>query len=357
MKEGCEDHAKFRMLARLLKIPLPYANGIMERLWNKAAKFRADGAVGRWSNLEIAEYCAMPIEVDPDAVVEAMISSRLLDVVSDANRLIIHDWPDHCTHFTHNKLARQKQYFANGQAPNMRRLDSRYRAEAEAFYGITKMSAQSGEMSAQSGEMSAQSGEMSAQSKKSRKQTDVVLSAQSGTLSAQSAIPRARPTPTPKPKPKPKPHESVITLPIVVNGQTVSTQQQHSCPLDSVVVADALRAFGSISKPSVRKFIAACLNGSGRYTESEIAAEVRRMGSTFTDRVENPIGVLLAGVPGTLLESLKANRRTEVILNWDRKQTEALTAEEKRWMAEEIMQQRNRYAQIDIAWAREVLQS
>ncbi len=201
LKQGSEDHAKFKLLARLLRIPLPYANGIMERLWNKAAQFRPDGAVGRWSNLEIAEYCAMPLESNPDELVEAMVTARLLDVTKGPNRLLIHDWSEHCTHFTHNKIARHNTYFATGEAPNLRRLDPRYRPAAESFYGV---SAQSGEKSAQSGEKSAQSGEKSAQSQNPPKQTDIGGSAQSGKKSAQSPLQRARPTPTPTPTPTPK---------------------------------------------------------------------------------------------------------------------------------------------------------
>jgi hypothetical protein len=207
MKQGSEDHAKFKMLARLLRVPLPYANGIMERLWNKAAQFRPDGAVGRWSNLEIAEYCAMPLESDPDALVDAMVTAKLLDLVKGVNRLIIHDWAEHCTHFTHNKLARQQVYFANGEAPNLKRLDRRYRPEADAFYGVSaqsnSVSAQSAPVSAQSAPVSAQSAPVSAQSAKINVHEKSFMDAQSGKKSAQSPLQRARPTPTPTPTPTP----------------------------------------------------------------------------------------------------------------------------------------------------------
>jgi hypothetical protein len=222
VKQGAEDHGKFKILARLLKIPLPYANGIMERLWLKAGQYRPDGAVGRWSNVEIAEYCGMPIEFDPDALVAAMIESRFLDREDGPTRLLVHDWPEHCTHFIHNKLARKSAYFANGSPPSLKRLDHRYKAEAEAFYGV---SAQSDKVSAQSDKVSAQSDKVSAQSNKARKQTDVGVSAQKGKMSAQSTPnARARPTPTPKPTPKPTPG---VATPLVAADSFLQQQRGH----------------------------------------------------------------------------------------------------------------------------------
>ena len=286
MKQGAEDHGKFKILARLLKIPLPYANGIMERLWLKAGQYRPDGAVGRWSNVEIAEYCGMPIEFDPDALVAAMIESRFLDREDGPTRLLVHDWPEHCTHFIHNKLARKSAYFANGSPPSLKRLDHRYKAEAELFYGV-----------------SAQSDKVSAQSNKARKQTDVGVSAQKGKMSAQSTPnARARPTPTPKPTPKPTPG---VATPLVAADSFL--QQQQHCPANSVVVADALRVYGDISASSIRRFIASCQNGVG-YSESEIAGLIARIGPTLGRRVKNPIGVLISQVPDALPAYVSALR-------------------------------------------------
>ncbi len=281
----------------------------------------------------------MPLESNPDELVEAMITARLLDATNGPNRLLIHDWAEHCTHFTHNKIARHNTYFATGEAPNLRRLDPRYRPAAESFYGV---SAQSGEKSAQSGEKSAQSGEKSAQSQNTGKQTNVVGSAQSGKKSAQSPLQRARPTPTPTPTPTPS---AAATLPVEVI--LPPTSQQQACTVDSAVVAAALREYGSITKTSVRRFITACLNGTG-YSESQILAGIVQVGSTIGKRADNPIGILISQVPDAL-PGIVAGQ--EIQSRRPRKGS----AGERDWVMAEQALQNSESTKEEIEWAKKII--
>lgn len=55
MKRGTPDHPKMKALARTLRIPLPYAVGAMEMIWHFTADYAPTGAIGRFSDDEIAE--------------------------------------------------------------------------------------------------------------------------------------------------------------------------------------------------------------------------------------------------------------------------------------------------------------
>jgi hypothetical protein len=339
VKEDAPDHRKMKRLARLLKIPLPYANGIMERLWHHAGKYLPDGGIGRLSDEDITEACGMPVEADCSHVVACLIDAGFLDPMPSC-RLFIHDWPEHCTHYTHNKIARQRLYFANGEAPSLRRLDHRYKAETELFYSV---SAQSGKKSAQSDPVSAQSDPVSAQSDPVSAHERTAVSAQSGKKSAQRKPLRARERPTPKPTPKPTP--SVATTSSQETLRKTGEQQQHCAP-DSVVVAEALQSYGAITNASVRRFIASCKNGNGGYSADEIAAVVHRVGSTLGRGVTNPIGVLISQVPGLLPLCASALRR-------ERNRPAPGTTEERLWLSA-MEHEQDPDPEIS-AWARKIL--
>jgi hypothetical protein len=131
--ENAPDHSKMKDLARILGIPLPYANGIMERLWHYTGKYCPDGGIGRKTNNEIAEACAMPYEISGNRLIEALLESRFLDRL-DACRLFVHDWPEHCTHYIHRRLAKKKQYFADNSVPSLTRVSEPLKSELIEFY-------------------------------------------------------------------------------------------------------------------------------------------------------------------------------------------------------------------------------
>lgn len=97
MKRGTPDHWKMKELARLCKVPaqysLPWANGVMERLWHYTAKYCLQGNIGKVPNAEIAEVCGWPVR-RADELVIALLQSGWLDS-SKNHRLLVHDWAEH----------------------------------------------------------------------------------------------------------------------------------------------------------------------------------------------------------------------------------------------------------------------
>jgi hypothetical protein len=134
-------------------------------------------------------------------------------------------------------------------------------------------------------------------------------------------------------------------------------QQQQQCPPDSVVVAEALRKFGSITDGDVRKFIGSCLNGSGRYSETEIAELVNQLGSTFSAKTKNPIGVLLAKVPEALPGRIAAIRKQDEFIEQENRRIAAFDFEQSKRAAEYIFKYPEDASDEDRQWAAEFLEA
>lgn len=131
MKRGGPDHPKMKGLARKLKVPRYSAVGLCELLWHWAAQYALAGDVGRHSDEDIAE--AVHWDREPAELIQAMIEVGLLDEI-DEHRLIIHDWPEHCEDSVHIKLARKREYFADGQQPKTSRIGKAEREPIDAHY-------------------------------------------------------------------------------------------------------------------------------------------------------------------------------------------------------------------------------
>ncbi len=128
MKREGFNHAKVKLLARDLAIPLPYAHGILDRLWILTALSFPRGDIGRQTNEEIAISIDYP--GDADQLIQVLINRRLLDVIPDSEgRLYVHDWHEHSDDTVSWKLARSGQSFANGVPP--RRAKSVNKAEKQ----------------------------------------------------------------------------------------------------------------------------------------------------------------------------------------------------------------------------------
>jgi hypothetical protein len=330
VKEDAPDHPKMKKLRRLLKIPLPYANGIMERLWNFTGRYEPDGGIGRKSDDEICEACAMPDETDSAEFIGALIAAGFLDVM-DSCRLFVHDWPQHCTHYIHNRIARKKAFFANGEAPSLKRLGPRYRSEIESFYkSQNRVSAQKPPLSAQKPPLSAQTESVSAQTRQISARHPEGVSAQTGQISAHGDIVRARVRPTPTPTPTNT--ETLCSSELVLNtaaaAQNASVKMKP-CSRDSNAVAAALRKFGKITRTASAQFVAACLNGSNSYSEREIVYAIETVGATLTPAAKNPVGILLSQVPQSLPECVEAmkeehERKTNPQIERDRDRAQLL---------------------------------
>jgi hypothetical protein len=113
MKTGTLDKLKFDVLKKLLGLPKYQVMGILEGLWYMTATNAPDGAVGRYSNLEIAAW--LEWAGDENHLVESMIKARFLDRCS-THRLVVHDWQDHCPLHVKANLSKHKKDFAQAES-------------------------------------------------------------------------------------------------------------------------------------------------------------------------------------------------------------------------------------------------
>lgn len=133
MKREAYNHAKIKLLARDLGIPLPYARGIVNSVWMVTAVSYPRGDIGRLTNEEIA--IAIDYPDDADKLIDSMVKRRLLDE-SEECRLIVHDWHEHADSYVHAALAKRLVIFANGQPPRIphEAFDSQARARIKAQF-------------------------------------------------------------------------------------------------------------------------------------------------------------------------------------------------------------------------------
>lgn len=137
MKRGTGRHEKLLELACELNIPLYAAVGIMNLLWEWAAESKPRGDIGRASNRVIATMVGWPVE-DSERLIQTLVQVRLVDAIDGADRLVIHDWADHCDNGVHTYLARRGLYFACGKPPSLNHLRGDERASLSAQYGSKK---------------------------------------------------------------------------------------------------------------------------------------------------------------------------------------------------------------------------
>ena len=93
MKRGTQEHPKMLMLQAKLGLTKWQAVGLLESLWAWTARYAIQGDVGKWPD----EVIALGIDWRdaPDRLIKALVTSRWLDRVDGAARLVIHDLADH----------------------------------------------------------------------------------------------------------------------------------------------------------------------------------------------------------------------------------------------------------------------
>lgn len=121
MKRGTVEHPKMFELAKLLGVEHCTAVGIMESLWHITAKYAQQGNIGKFTNSAIAEQ--LHWTGDPDRLVGALCRARWLDICP-ANRLLVHDWKDHCEQTVTKWLARHNLDFLTVQTSTAIQKDS-----------------------------------------------------------------------------------------------------------------------------------------------------------------------------------------------------------------------------------------
>ncbi len=126
-------------LGRSLDVPdkflLPWANGVMERLWHFAAMYTPCGDIGKIPDEAIARACMWP-ESESQVFIDALVGAGWLQK-SEAFRLVIHDWSEHCEDSVHTKVCRRRMVFFDGTKPKLTGLRKDEKETLAAFYHLT----------------------------------------------------------------------------------------------------------------------------------------------------------------------------------------------------------------------------
>ena len=138
VKRGAPDHWKMHELARIMKVPvkygLPWANGVMERLWHYTAKHYPQGNIGAAPDWAICEACGWPVSIRADRTgihltvvrqfIDALVVAKWLDT-DKVHRYLVHDWPEHADSSV-KKLLKEKglQFFRPTLTENQSGLPS-----------------------------------------------------------------------------------------------------------------------------------------------------------------------------------------------------------------------------------------
>lgn len=126
MKKETVNLLKFKKLQAMAGLSLWEATGVLQALWMFAARETPQGDIGRFSNEDIAYGIEFPLE-RIDRVVEVLVATRWLDA-SEAHRLVVHDWPDHCEDAVKMRLVRAGLPFADGTPAKASRMAQAERA-------------------------------------------------------------------------------------------------------------------------------------------------------------------------------------------------------------------------------------
>lgn len=112
MKDGTIQLSKFRKFASDLGVRGYVAMGILEALWCFTRANAKTGAIGKFSNTEIAKN--IEYEGDADKLVWSLVENEWVDTHPE-HRLVIHDWEDHMPNYLKGQLKRTKTLVAGGR--------------------------------------------------------------------------------------------------------------------------------------------------------------------------------------------------------------------------------------------------
>jgi len=110
VKPSTTQSIKFAKLKRRLKLCHWQAVGVLESIWLFTQLNSPGGNIGKLSNEDIA--AGIEWDGDADEFVEAMIAIRFFDVCP-VNRLIIHDWEEHCPTWVKGNMVKYGKKFAH----------------------------------------------------------------------------------------------------------------------------------------------------------------------------------------------------------------------------------------------------
>jgi hypothetical protein len=122
VKRGTPNHPKTLELAKILKVPRVYAVGILEQLFHFTAEYAPKGDIGKHSDSRIAAAFDRD-ERSGTKLIRALIEARWIDV-HPSHRLVVHDWLEHATTGTKNKVAAIDKLISSNQQVRGTRLES-----------------------------------------------------------------------------------------------------------------------------------------------------------------------------------------------------------------------------------------
>lgn len=109
MKASTPELMKFQRLMRRLKESKRGTIGLLEGMWLAVGKNCPRGDIGKFTNEEIA--IMVDWEGDPDELIDALVECGWLDVCK-VERLVVHDWNDHCPTYIKGGLTTKGQQIA-----------------------------------------------------------------------------------------------------------------------------------------------------------------------------------------------------------------------------------------------------
>ena len=122
MKNGAHRHRKVKRLARILEIPLTYAVGLVEALYQATAEHAVRGDIGCLDDDEISEelgWVEWPgnvVAVCNESFVAALADAGLID--RDAtHRYLTHGWKRHAPDFIRRRIERRQCGWAEDDNP------------------------------------------------------------------------------------------------------------------------------------------------------------------------------------------------------------------------------------------------
>jgi len=114
MKANTPDLLKFKKLQKRLSETTRGIVGLLELLWLATAKNCPRGDIGKFANDEIA--LLIDWDGDPEQLIAALIDCGWVDVCEE-NRLVVHDWSEHCPNYVKGSLAKHNRIFASAKQP------------------------------------------------------------------------------------------------------------------------------------------------------------------------------------------------------------------------------------------------
>lgn len=133
------EHPKTLALADALGIMDCFALGILEAFWHHVTAYYPDGEITDMKPRVMAR--SIRYTGDADELVAAFVEAGLID--QDGERLLVHDWPDHCNDAVHLSLARAHTRFANGATPRMTRMSKDERERLTEWFNAHPVRTQS----------------------------------------------------------------------------------------------------------------------------------------------------------------------------------------------------------------------